>query len=119
MRGRLTVAFVLLGIVLCALAFVVRSVTLESALSRDENKEVHESATMIAAAVQARQDADEPVDQSFLASVVGEDKRAVLHWDSLVDPDIVAEGRLFTGTGDPSRSDDLWARAELLAAMSR
>ncbi|GAB7005426.1 hypothetical protein JCM18899A_28990 [Nocardioides sp. AN3] len=113
MRGRLTVAFVLLGIVLCALAFVVRSVTLESALSRDENKEVHESATMIAAAVQARQDADEPVDQSFLASVVGEDKRAVLHWDSLVDPDIVAEGRLFTGTGDPSRSDDLWARAEL------
>ncbi|MDH2413932.1 HAMP domain-containing protein [Nocardioides sp. CER19] len=113
MRPRLTVAFLVLGLALCALAFVVRSISLESAFSGDENREIHEAASMIAVAVQVRDDADEPVDQSFLRSLIGDDKRVVLHWDGSPDSDVVAEGPTFTGTGDPSRSDDVWASAEV------
>jgi signal transduction histidine kinase len=113
MRERLTVAFILLGLGLCALAFVVRSLSLESAFNRDENKEVHEAATMIATAITARQAADEPVDQSFLASMIGADKRVVLRWDGAPGTDVVAEGAAFSGTGDPSRSDDVWAGEEV------
>lgn len=113
MRKRLTVAFILLGVGLCAIAFVVRSIAIEHSLTRHENKEVHEAAAVIALAVEARHSAGEPVDQSFLASMLGEDMRAVLHIDGSPDPDVVAEGPGFTGTGDPSRSDDLWATEEV------
>jgi hypothetical protein len=113
MRERLTVAFILLGVGLCAIAFVVRSMALEHTLTRHENREIHESAAMIALAVEARQRAGDPVDQSFLASMIGEDMRAVLHFDGSPDPNVVAEGQGFTGSGDPSRSDDLWAAEEV------
>jgi hypothetical protein len=113
MRARLTVAFVLLGLALCTLAFLARSFSLESSFQRDENQEVHEAAAMIAAAVQARDQADQPVDQRFLASLVGVDKRVVVHWNSPTTADLVAEGRDFTGSEDPSQSTDVWAGADL------
>jgi signal transduction histidine kinase len=113
MRERLTVAFVLLAVGLCAVAFVVRSYALDTALTRDENKEIHEAATMVSLAIQARRAAGESVDQSFLAALIGDDKRAVVHWDDAPGSDVVAEGRSFTGSGDPSRSDDIWAAEEL------
>lgn len=113
MRNRLTVAFILLAVGLCAVGFVLRSYVLQDSFGRDENQEVHEAATMIAAAVAARRAAPEPVDQSFLASMIGEDKRVVVHWDDSPGSDIVAEGRGFSGSGDPSTSDDVWATEDL------
>jgi len=112
-RERLTVAFILLGLGLCTLGFLVRTYTLESTMGRHETREIHETASIIATAVKARRDSGKPVDQSFLASMIGEEERVVLHWDSTNAPDIVSEGLDFTGTGDPSRSTDLWAAEEL------
>jgi signal transduction histidine kinase len=113
MRERLTIAFIVVGLGLCTIGFLGRSYSLESAVARDENQEVHEVAAMVSAAVEARRQARQPVDQSFLGSLIGDDKRVVLHWDSSVEPDVVAEGAHFGGTGDPSRSDDLWATHEV------
>jgi hypothetical protein len=113
MRARLTVAFVLIGLALCTLAFLARSFSLETSFQRDENQEIHEAAAMIAAAVQARDQAGEPIDESFLAPLVGIDKRVVVHWNGSRGPDLVVEGRSFDGSDDPSQSDDVWASADV------
>jgi signal transduction histidine kinase len=112
MRERLTVAFILLSISLCLLAFVVRSYSLEGVIRQDESEEIHQAATNIGAAVRSRLSLGEPVDRTFLAPLVADDWRLLLHLRA--DPtDIVINGAEFTGSDEPSRSTDIWAAAEV------
>lgn len=113
MRARLTVAFVVVAVALCLLAFAVRSYSLQGSISRDESEEVHQAATAIAAAVRLQRARGGRVDEAFLSRIVGEDQRVAVHWQDTSGADVVAEGPDFTGAEDVSRSDDTWATADV------
>jgi signal transduction histidine kinase len=111
MSRRLTLSFVALALLLWAVVFALRSVTLTSTVVDRERSEVRQTATSVAAAVLVQEDAGGEVTPEFLSSFRAEDQMVRVRWRS--GTSVVSRGPAFDGSADPSLSNDIWSTTEL------
>ncbi|MFT4287347.1 HAMP domain-containing protein [Nocardioides sp.] len=111
MRKRLTVAFIVLTVAFCLIGLIIRTVALDGSLRQHESRQIHEMAIAVGTAVDLRLSQGQPVDEQFLAGLVGAESQIRLHLNDS-NSTMTASGPRFDGAEDPSQSDDLWAAYE-------
>lgn len=99
MRERLTIAFVLLTVVLLLGAGVVRSYVLRDLVREQEASHLQQEIGLIAAIIDDRAAAGDPVDAEFLGSLVGPETR--LEFAPEEGRTVVARGEEYAGEDDP------------------
>lgn len=111
MRERLTSAFVAVTVTLLLAVLLARSYTTDGRLRAAATESIQERAGIIAALVELHHEADRPVTEEVLATLVEPDQR--IEYEQVGRPEIVVEGDLFDEGND---GQDFYAVVEIPAA---